>query len=91
MDSEVTFEDDPDEEMDTTTIEEEWIDFIKRSDCRCIGQDGTCKDSMLEQDPQKNEMEIGTENCKFTEWKMAEKGCWMEQKIWAQDIKLTER
>ena len=67
VDSEVTFEDDPDEEMDTTTIEEEWIDYIKRSDCRCIGQDGTCKDSMLEQDPQKNEMEIGTENCKFTE------------------------
>ena len=32
MDSEVTFEDDPDEEMDATTIEEEeWIDYIKRS------------------------------------------------------------
>ena len=32
VDSEVTFEDDPDEEMDTTTIEEEeWIDYIKRS------------------------------------------------------------
>ena len=32
VDSEVTFEDDPDEEMDTTTIEEEdWIDNIKRS------------------------------------------------------------
>ena len=32
VDSEVTFEDDPDEEMDTTTIEEEeWMDYIKRS------------------------------------------------------------
>ena len=32
MDSEVTFEEDPDEEMDTTTVEEEeWIDYIKRS------------------------------------------------------------
>ena len=32
VDSEVTFEDDPDEEMDTITIEEEdWIDYIKRS------------------------------------------------------------
>ena len=32
VDSEVSFEDDPDEEMDTTTIEEEeWIDYIKRS------------------------------------------------------------
>ena len=64
VDSEVTFEDDPNEEMDTTAIEEEdWIEYIKRS----IGQDGTRKDSMLEQDPQKNEMEIDTENCNFTE------------------------
>ena len=32
VDSEVTFEDDADEEMDTTAIEEEdWIDYIKRS------------------------------------------------------------
>ena len=32
VDSEVTFEDGPDEEMDTTAIEEEdWIDYIKRS------------------------------------------------------------
>ena len=32
VDSEVTFEDDPDEEMDTIEIQEEdWIDYIKRS------------------------------------------------------------
>ena len=32
MDSEVTFEDDPDEEMDTIEIEEEdWIHYIKSS------------------------------------------------------------
>ena len=32
VDSEVTFEDDADEEMDTTAIEEEdWMDYIKRS------------------------------------------------------------
>ena len=32
VDSEATFEDDPDEEMDATTIEEEeWIDYTKRS------------------------------------------------------------
>ena len=32
VDSKVTFEDDLDEEMDTTAIEEEdWIDYIKRS------------------------------------------------------------
>ena len=68
VDSEVTFEDDSDEEMDTTTIEgEEWIDYIKRSTEKCNGKDGTCKDSMLEQDTQKNEMEIGTENRYITE------------------------
>ena len=64
VDSEVTFEEDSDEEMDTIEIEEEdWIEYIKS---RRIGQDGTCKDSMLEQDTQKNEMEIYTENCNFT-------------------------
>ena len=32
MDSEVSFEDDADEEIDTTSIEEEdWIEYIKRS------------------------------------------------------------
>ena len=31
MDSEVSFEDDADEEMGTTAIEEEWIEYIKRS------------------------------------------------------------
>ena len=37
-DSEVTFEDDADEEMDTTAIEEEdWFEYIKRSHCRCNG------------------------------------------------------
>ena len=28
---------------------------------------------MLEQNPQNVEMEIGTESCNITEWKMAEK------------------
>ena len=31
VDSEVSFEDDADEEIDTTVIEEDWIEFIKRS------------------------------------------------------------
>ena len=47
--------------------EEDWIEYTRRSTVDAIGQDGTCKDSMLEQDTQKNEMEIGTENCNFTE------------------------
>ena len=51
--SEVTFEDGPDEEMDTTRRGR--MDRLhKEKHCRCIGQDGTCKDWMLEQDPQKN-------------------------------------
>ena len=59
LDSEVTFEDDPDEEMDATTIEEEdWIDYIKRSTVDAFGKDGTCKDSMLEQDPQKMKLKL---------------------------------
>ena len=53
VESEVTLEDDLDEEMDATTIEEEdWIDH-KEKRWRCNGKDGTRKDSMLEQDPQK--------------------------------------
>ena len=44
VDSEVSFEDDADEEIDTTLIEEEeeWIDYIKRSTEEALGQDGTC-------------------------------------------------
>ena len=39
VDSEVTFEDDPDEEMDTTAIEEEdWIDYIKRGTVDALGK-----------------------------------------------------
>ena len=39
VDSEVTFEDDPDEQMDATTIEEEeWIDYIKRSTVDAFGK-----------------------------------------------------
>ena len=43
-------------------------------------KDGMRKDSMLEQDT-KNEMETVTQNRNITEWKMAEKGCWMEPGI----------
>ena len=67
VDSEVTFEDDPDEEIDTIAIEEEdWINYIKRSTVDALDKMETRKDSMLEQDTQKNEMEIGAENCNFT-------------------------
>ena len=44
--------------------------WIHTSNSWCNWQDGTCKDSMLEQNTQKNEMEISIENCDITEWKM---------------------
>ena len=67
VDSDVTSEDDPDEETDTTAIEEEdWIDYIKRSTeeawKRWKAQRFDAATRLT-----KNEMEIVTENCKFTE------------------------
>ena len=54
VDSEVSFEDDADGEIDTTLIEvEDWIEYIKRSTERCHGKYGLRKDYMLEQDSQK--------------------------------------
>ena len=67
VDSEVSFEDDADEEIDTTVIEEEdWIEYIKsctedamekmeRAKIRCWNRQ------------HKKEMEIGTENRNITE------------------------
>ena len=66
MDSEVTFEDDPDEEMDATTIEEEeWIDYIKRSTVDALEKMEHAKIRCWNR-THKNEMEVGTENCNFT-------------------------
>ena len=42
------------------------------------GKDGKCEDSMLEQDSQKNEMEIGAQNSNITEWEMVDESCRME-------------
>ena len=68
VDSEVSFEDDADDEIDTTLIEEEdWIEYIKRSAEDAMEKMERAKISMLEQDSQKNEMEIGTENRNITE------------------------
>ena len=54
VDSEVTFDEDSDKEMDTIEIEEEdWIEYIKRSTADALHT--------------KNEMEIGTENRNITE------------------------
>ena len=68
MDSGVTFDEDSEKDVDTAEIEEEdWFDYIRRSTADAIGQDGTCKDSLLEQDTQENEMEISFENRDITE------------------------
>ena len=54
VDSDVSFEDDADEEIDTTSIEEEdWFEYIKRSIEEAIEKMVSAKDSMLEQDSQK--------------------------------------
>ena len=56
VDSEVSFEEDADDEIDTTLIEEEeedWIEYIKRSTEDAMEKMGKRKDSMLEQDSQK--------------------------------------
>ena len=53
-----SFENETDEEIDTTAMEEEeWIDYMKRN-CK----DEECKYPILDQKSQKNEMEAGAEN-----------------------------
>ena len=81
VDSEVSFEDDADDEIDTTLIEEEyWIEYVKRST-----DDATEKMECVKircwNRTHKNEMERGIANRNITEWKMAETGCWMEPRI----------
>ena len=68
QDSDVPFENDTEEEIDTTEIEEEdWIEDMKKKHKRCHRKDGKCEDSMLEQDSRGNEMETGAENSNITE------------------------
>ena len=79
QDSDVSFENDTDEDIDTTVIEEEdWIEYIKKKHRRSHGKYGKCEDSMPEEDPQKNEMEIGAEKRNNTEWEMVSETCRME-------------
>ena len=50
----MSFENDIDEEIDTTEIEEgDWIEHIKRSMNDAMEKMEKCEDSMLEQDSQK--------------------------------------
>ena len=62
-----SFEDNADEEIDTTVIEEEdWIEYIKRSTEDAMEKMAHAKIRCWNR-TQKNEMEIGTENCNITE------------------------
>ena len=53
----MSFENDTEEEIDTTEIEEEdWIDFIKEKHKRYHRKDGKLEDSMLEQNSPKSSL-----------------------------------
>ena len=80
VDSGVTFDEDSEKEIDTIEIEEEdWIDYIKRSTADALDKMEHAKIRCWNRThKKKNEVEIGTENCNITEWKMAKKSCWME-------------
>ena len=76
VDSDVSFEDDADEEIDTTSIEEEdWIEYIKRSTEEAIENEWKAQRFDAGTRLTKNEMVTGTENRHFTKRQMAEKGC----------------
>ena len=64
QDSDVSFESDFDEEMDTTEIEEEdWAELTNE----VIEEMRNEKIKLLDQDSPKNELEIGVDNCNVTE------------------------
>ena len=66
VDSEVTFEEDSDEEMDTIEIkEEDWSEYIKRSTADALDKMECAKIRCWNRTHKKNEMEIGAENRNF--------------------------
>ena len=67
QDSDASFEIDTDEEIDTAEIEEEWIDYIKRSIDEAIEKMGQEKIRCWNKTHKKNEMETGAEICHVTE------------------------
>ena len=73
VDNEVSFEDDADEEIDTTVIEEEdWIEYIKKEALNMQWKRWNTQRFDAWTGHTNNEMEIGTENRNITEWTMAE-------------------
>ena len=83
QDSDISFKNDADEEIDTTAIvEEEWIECVKKKHRRSQWKDEECEESMLDQNSLKNEMEAGEEKRIATGRKMDSESCWMEP--WTQ-------
>ena len=79
QDSDVSFENDTDEEIDTTEIEEEnWIEYIKRSTGEAMEKIKNAKIRCWNKTQKKNDMETGAENNYITERKMVEESCRME-------------
>ena len=63
QDSDISFMNDTDEEIDTAEIEEgDWIDYMKRSTDEAMERMKTAKNPMLDQSTQKNGIEISDEN-----------------------------
>ena len=68
QDSDVSFENDLEEEIDTTEIEEEdWIEYMKRSTNDAIEKMENAKIRCWNKTHKKNEMETGAENSNITE------------------------
>ena len=68
QDSDMSFENDTEKEIDTTKIEaEDWTEYVKRNTDDAIEKMGKYEDPMLQQDSQKNEMETDAEDSKISE------------------------
>ena len=79
QDSNVSLENDTDEEIDTTEIEEEnWIEYITRSTDEAMEKMETAKIRCWNKTQKKNDMETGAENSNITEREMVEESCRME-------------
>ena len=74
--SDVSFESDNDEAIDTTEIEEEdWVDYIKKEAPTKPEKRWEMKRLDAGTRLTKNEMETGAENCHITEREMVDKSC----------------
>ena len=67
QDSEVSSIEDTDEDMSTTEIEDDWIEYLKRSRRRADEKMRTLNTFLLDYDTQKDEMDISNEDI-FSAW-----------------------